>query len=229
MIETSLHRHHAPHRELARRYRAHWSRKEFRSALYVSVLFFAAAVTVSFFAIQYATERASNAVADIILSNFPPLDVDVFFVFGTLLLIIFATLLAFAHPKRLPYMLNALALFYLIRSAFVTMTHLGPFPVPLDTTDWGTLAAHFLFGADRFFSAHTGVPFLLALIFWRETALRNIFFLWSVYMATVVLLGHYHYTIDVASAYFITYTIFILCERFFPKTRALFLSDETVT
>lgn len=214
------------HTELFRRYRVHWGRREFRRAAYVSVLFFASSVVVSFFAIQYATERATNAVGDIILSNVPPFDVDGYFVFGTLLLIGFIALILLAHPKRVPFALNSLGLFYLIRSAFVSMTHIGPFPIPTDTTNWGTIAAHFLFGSDRFFSAHTGVPFLMAFIFWRERGLRNLFLLWSVYMAAVVLLGHYHYTIDVASAYFITYTIFVLCERLFPNTRALFLSDE---
>lgn len=224
-----LHRHRAPHRELLRRHRDQWTRREFQRAFAVSALFFTSSVVASFFAIQYATEKASNSVTDIILSNVPAMDIAGFFVFGTLLLVAFTTLVMLAHPKRLPFTLNSLALFYFIRSAFVSLTHIGPFTLPSDPTDWGVLAAHFLFGADTFFSAHTGVPFLLALIFWQEKGLRNIFLAWSVYMGTVVLLGHYHYTIDVASAFFITYAIFCLCDQFFPRTRALFLSDEAAS
>jgi hypothetical protein len=118
--------------------------------------------------------------------------------------------------------LYSLALFFLIRSAFTTLTHIGPFHIPAPSADWGTLAKDFLFSSDLFFSGHTGVPFLMALIYGRNVLLRPVFLAWSAYMAVVVLLGHYHYSIDVASAYFITYTIFCLCERFFPQSRRLF-------
>jgi hypothetical protein len=221
-----LHRHPAPHRELLRRYKEYWTTREFIESFSLAILFFLASIAASFFAIQYATTHASNSVTDIILSNIPVFDVDGWFVFGTLFLVLFSVLVVLAHPKRLPFTLNSLALFYFIRSAFVSMTHIAPYPIPPDPANWGVLAAHFLFGADTFFSAHTGAPFLLALIFWKEKGLRNVFLAWSVYMAIVVLLGHYHYTIDVVSAYFITYTIFSLCVWLFPHTRALFLRDE---
>jgi membrane-associated phospholipid phosphatase len=65
----------------------------------------------------------------------------------------------------------------------------------------------------------------MALIFWREKGLRYLFILWSVYMGIVVLLGHLHYSIDVASAYFITYSIFCIAVWLFPKDHKLFFSD----
>jgi len=221
-----LYKHASPYKEFRRRYREHWTKREFLSAVFLSSVFFAASVAISFFAIQYATERASNSVTDIILSNTTPMNVDGFFVFGTLFLVLFVLLVLIAHPKRIPFTLYSLGFFYIIRSLFISLTHIGPFPIPPDVTDWGIIAAHFLFGSDLFFSGHTGVPFLLALIFWREKGLRNMFLAWSVYMATIVLLGHYHYSIDVASAFFITYTIFHISEWLFPRSRALFLRDE---
>ncbi len=224
-----LHRHPRPHKELWRRYRYYAARKDFWLPLLLSVILFCTSVVVSFFAIAYATERASNSVPDIILSNIPALDVDGLFVYGTLSLIAFITLLLLAHPKRLPFALDSMALFFFIRSCFVTLTHIGPFPIESPDAGWGTLISHFLFSSDLFFSGHTGVPFLMALIFWREKNLRYIFLAWSVFMAVVVLLGHFHYSIDVASAYFITYSIFCIAQWLFSKERALFYSDVPIS
>ena len=223
--ETALYRHKAPHREIARRYREHFSRREFRVVFFLSLLYFAASVVVSFYAINYATESASNSVTDIILSNVRAFDVDALFAYGTLLLIAFMTRLLLVHPKRAPFSLFSIGTFYLIRSAFTSLTHLAPFPSTPPNGDWGVLLGHFLFGGDLFFSGHVGLCFLMALIFWRDKILRYLFIAWSVYMSIVVLLGHYHYSIDVASAYFITYTIYILCVKWFPKSFALFNAD----
>lgn len=224
MEPKTTHRN-APHSELWRRYRHYAALQDYRLSVLFSILTFLASVVVSFFAIRFATERASNSVTDLILSNVPAVDLDGTFVFGTLFLIIFVFLVLFAHPKRIPFALHALALFYLIRAAFLTMTHIGPFPDIVPADDWGALVGTFLFNSDLFFSGHTGAPFMLALVFWREKHFRYIFLAWSVFMATIVLLGHYHYTIDVASAFFITYTIYKIAEWLFPKDRALYYSD----
>lgn len=226
--ETPLHRHPKPHRELARRYRHYAAQQQFRVSVLLSVLLFAASVVVVFYAIAYATESASNSVSDIILSNTPIFDVDGLFVYGSLGLVGFITLLLLAHPKRIPFTLHAMALLYFIRAAFISMTHIGPFPIHLENTyNLGVIAGRFLFaGGDLFFSGHTALAFLLALVFWREKNIRYIFLAWSAYMGIIVLVGHYHYTIDVASAFFITYTIYCIAEWLFPKDRQLFYSEE---
>lgn len=219
----------APLRELLRRYRAYFTKRDFRRALYLSMIFFAASVVASFYAINYANDVASNYVTDIILSNTPAFDVDGLFGYGTIALIAFIVLLVFTHPRRMPFTLNSMAAFYFIRSAFTSLTHLGPFPTLPPNGDWGTLLSHFLFGSDYFFSAHVGICFLMTLIFWDDKLLRYAFLAWSIYMAVVVLLGHYHYSIDVASAYFITYTIYVLCRKFFPTSLAIFESDPVLS
>ncbi|MDO8482133.1 MAG: phosphatase PAP2-related protein [bacterium] len=224
-----LHRHPQPHKELARRHRTYWAHKGFRISVFFSTLLFIASIFISFFAIQYATESASSSVTDIILSNFPVVNVDGLFIYGTLLLIIFASLLVLAHPKRIPFTLHSMTIFYLIRSGFVSLTHIGPFPVQTENAyDLGVVLSRFLFSSDLFFSAHTGAPFLLALMFWREKTVRYIFLAWSIFMGTVVLLGHLHYTIDVVSAFFITYAIYCIAVWLFPKDRALFLADAPI-
>lgn len=223
--EIALYRHKAPLRELVRRYREQFSRREFLGDFFLSLAYFSVGVVVSFYAINYATESASNSVTDIILSNVPAFDVDALFAYGTLLLITLMTLLLLTNPKRAPFSLFAIGTFYFIRSAFTSLTHLAPFASLPPNGDWGVLLGHFLFGGDLFFSGHVGLCFLMALIFWRDKILRYTFIAWSVYMSIVVLLGHYHYSIDVASAYFITYTIYVLCVKWFPKSFAVFNAD----
>jgi membrane-associated phospholipid phosphatase len=60
-------------------------------------------------------------------------------------------------------------------------------------------------------------------MFWDNKKLRFLFLGLSVLFAIVVLLGHLHYSIDVLSAYFITFTIFYICKFLFKKDWQLFL------
>ena len=219
-----LHRHPRPHRELARRYKSQWRDKDYRLAAALSLLVFVGSVAASLLAGHFANRYASNPVDDLILSNTPAFNVDFLFVYGTALFVIFVASLAFAHPRRIPFTFFSLAIFFFIRAGFITLTHIAPFPEQA-AVEFGSTIRHYFFGSDLFFSGHTGSPFLMALIFWHEYRLRIIFLAWSVFFAAVVLLGHLHYSIDVASAYFITYTIFVICERLLPDYRALFYSD----
>lgn len=70
---------------------------------------------------------------------------------------------------------------------------------------------------DLFFSGHTGLPFLFALIFWKYKIPRYVFTVSSGIAGVAVLLSHVHYTIDVLGAYFITYTIYVISKKIFKK------------
>lgn len=211
---------------IVQRYRESWFDRHFRYSVPFGFFIFALSIIANTYAGIYATEKASNPVTDIILSNTRAYSVDELFVYGVLALIAVVTFLCLHHPKRLPFVLHSFALFYFIRAIFVTLTHLGPYPsqIPLDFTN--RLVTLLFGGNDLFFSGHTGAPFLLALIFWNDKKLRYIFLTWSVFFGIVVLMGHIHYTIDVLSAFFITYGIYHIALKFFPKERALFLSEQ---
>lgn len=184
---------------------------------------FSVSVVVNFYATLYATERASSPVADIILSNIPVFDVGWFFVYSTFLLVIFVTSLCVVNPKRLPFVLYSLSLFYFVRAVFTSLTHLAPFPTQI-SFDFGTLALKIFGGADLFFSGYTGVTFLMTLIFWHHKVIRYIFLCWSVLSGIMSLLGHLHYSIDIGAAFFITYGIYKIALYLFPKERKLFVS-----
>jgi hypothetical protein len=209
------------------RYSAAWMERYYRAALPVSMVMFAAAIAANTLAGIYATESASNHVTDIILSNIPVYDVDAAFVYGSILLIAFVIGLLTVYPRKIPYALSALALFYLIRAVFISLTHLGPYPEHATLNFESKIILLLWGGGDQFFSGHTGAPFMLALVFWRERWLRYIFLGSSFFFAAVVLLGHLHYSIDVMSAFFITYTIYQLVNSMFPREKALAEQSES--
>jgi len=155
------------------------------------------------------------------------MDVDWIFIYGSFIFWLFVAVLCLMKPNRVPFALKSIALFVLIRSIFISLTHLGPFPDQIYINP-ESIINKFTSGADLFFSAHTGLPFLMALTFWNQKVLRIFFLTSSVVFGAVVLLGHLHYSIDVLSAFFITYTIFHLSEIAFAKERALFLNGLNV-
>lgn len=222
---TPLYRHAAPHRELLRRYRAHGSR-EFYLSLFPALAFFMASLVVNAAAISFSTERASNPVTDLILSNTPVFDVDMLFVYGTVFGAAVSIFLCLAHPKRIPFALYTVALFFFIRAGFVSLTHIAPFSPHTASDFTSPLVNRMFFGADRFFSGHAGLPFLGALVFWHDKIVRAFFIALSVFFSIIVLMGHLHYSIDVASAYFITYSIYHIALWLFPKERAMLVADE---
>lgn len=214
---------------LNKRYKYHFSNKSFVVSVAVAIIFLFASFVVNFYAGTYATQSASNSVQDIILSNIPVFDVDMIFLYGPLFLWLFVALLFLYEPKKIPFILKSIALFMIIRSVFIILTHIGPFPdqIPFALSP-NNLLNRFIFGGDLFFSAHTGLPYLMALIFWDNKMLRIIFILSAVFFGTIVLLGHLHYSIDVLAAFFITYTVYHIAEIFFKKDKEYFHEVATL-
>jgi hypothetical protein len=159
-------------------------------------------------------------VNDIILDNIPTFAVKGIFVWGAIVFVGCVILVGLAHPHRIPYTLKTISLFVVVRSLFISLTHLGPSPqqVALDPLSW---TSSFIFGGDLFFSGHTGLPFLIALIFWDNVRLRVSFIIFSILLGSVSLMGHLHYSIDVFAAFFISYGIHELAAQLFRKDKLM--------
>ncbi len=180
-----------------------WSNKLFTGSAIIGFLLFFASFFVNYGAIRYSTENAGNATTDILLQYLPVINTDFIFSGGPLLFALFVLILFILEPKIIPFTLKSAALFIIIRAFFVSMTHLAP-PLGYIATDLSALK-YFSSAADLFFSGHTGLPFLMALLFWESNKpLRRFFLACSIIAGAAVLLGHLHYTIDVFSAFFIT-------------------------
>lgn len=204
-------------RKIIDKNKTYWSQKEFVGSIIFGILFLTAGLFINYSAGNFATEKAGNGVADLFLDNVPVVDMGFLLVYGALAILSFILIVLICEPRYLPFTLKALAMFIITRSIFIVLTHIGPYyefaPLPPNKL-MGTIA----FGGDLFFSGHTGVPFLMALIFWKFARLRFIFIAVSVIFGISVLLSHIHYSIDVVAAFFITYAIFEMAKNFFPKS-----------
>jgi hypothetical protein len=201
-------------------YKSLFTNKSFLISLITSIIFLYISIVINFYAGNYATRSISNPVTDIILSNIRVFDLDSTFVYGSMIFIICIIVVFLHKPQRIPFTIKSLALFVITRSIFITLTHVAPFPS--QTVINSVFMSNFSFGGDLFFSGHTGMPFLLALIYWKDIWTRFMFIGFSVGFAVVVLLAHIHYSIDVLSAFFITYTIFHIAKYLFKHDRQVF-------
>ncbi len=211
-------------KNLARKYSTHFTQREFLISFLTSILLFFIALVINFYAGLYANESASNSVTDIVLDNIPVFSVDEIFVYGPVVFWTIVGLFCFWDPKKFPFVLKSIALFTVIRSGFITLTHLGPSPDQLIIDYSSDFIKKFTFGADLFFSGHTGLPFLMALVFGKNRQLRNIFTLVAIFFGIIVLMAHVHYSIDVLSAFFITYAIYHIAVWLFPRDHQVFNS-----
>lgn len=212
--------------EIRRDWRHYFGNNKFILAVLLGILFLLLSLAINNYAAAYADRHASNYVTDILLDNIPVFNVN--FVVNEVLCL-FIYIMAFfilIKPQRLPFVLKSLALFILIRSIFITLTHIHvpPDHSYLNPNDWLSSIAG---GQDLFFSGHTGMPFLLALIFWQDKPIRYTALIGTVVFGSAMILGHLHYSIDVFSAFFITYTIFEICKKAFPQDHQWLLSKNT--
>lgn len=203
------------------KHKLHWSQKSFLFSVFWAFLFLVLSLSVNYAAGNYATKVASNGVTDIILDNVPVMDVSGIYVYGALFFGLFMAVLLIWEPKQMPFIIKSAALFYLIRAVFISLTHIGPVFQQIQPVS-SFLYRNLVFGADYFFSGHTGLPFLMALAYWDSKYLRCIFIAVSLIFGASALLGHFHYSIDVFAAFFITYGIFHIAKRLFAKDYELF-------
>ena len=150
-------------RDIFNKHKSFWSQKALKESAMLSLFLLAASLAVNYFANVYTTNHISNYVSDIILDNLPVVNLDFIFIQGAMLAIAFVIFLLLKEPEKIPFAVKSIALFVLIRSAFIIMTHtaLPSDHILLDPT---STFRYITEGNDMFFSSHTGLPFLMALI-----------------------------------------------------------------
>ena len=198
---------------ILREHAGFWNKERRKSFLW-GFLFLIAALVVQNLAGKYSAKSATNIVGDIFLDNLPTVDFTRALVDGAFLVTILGTILFILKPRHLLFALKVIPLLIITRSSFITLTHLGIYPNQIVLGDGMLDKLYLLLNMQDgfFFSNHTGMPFLLALIFWYEKPWRYFFFTISASFGIVVLFAHVHYSIDVFAAPFITYAVFKFAE-----------------
>ncbi|WKA27988.1 phosphatase PAP2-related protein [Bradyrhizobium roseum] len=95
-------------------------------------------------------------------------------------------------------------------------------PSPIEQQQPAPFFHSIFYGGDVFFSGHNGIPFLATLAFWHIPQWRTFHLALTTFFGPVVLLGHYHYAIDVPAALFITHGVFQVSCCLFARDDTLF-------
>jgi hypothetical protein len=169
--------------------------------------------------LAYSVRPTSTYVGDLVLDNLPVINLNLIIIEGALLSIVFGTLFVFSKPRYVLFTLKALALFIAIRALFISLTHMGIYPGNIDPGAgiFDGVYTYLNFQSGFFFSGHTGLPFLMALIFWSKKRARLVFLTMSFVFGVAVLFAHIHYSIDVFAAPFMAYGIFAIAKYLFPR------------
>lgn len=199
--------------------------KKFRISLIVGIGVLMFAFIVNYRAAAYTSTVRVLSVGDLILDYIPTMDLTYMYTFGIYVTAAVIFLYPILYkPELAPFTFKTVAAFILIRSFFISLTHLGApanyFALPQMDDQPGLFRLFYM--NDLFFSGHTGFPFLGALLFWENKYLRWILIAMSAGQAVTVLFMHVHYSIDVFSAWFITYAIYEVSDKVFNKLNLSF-------
>ncbi len=177
------------------------------------------ALACQFWASSYSTRVAGQFVGDIVLDNTSVFHLNFIIVTGALISLVGVLILLLVKPKYLLFTLKAAAIFIAVRAFMISATHLGIYPDQLvpGTGFFDTIYKALDLQAGYFFSGHTGIPLLMAMIFWDEPIWRYIFLAAAAIFGASVLLAHVHYSIDVFAAPFMTFAIFEFCKYLFAN------------
>jgi hypothetical protein len=186
---------------------------------FAALAFLAIAIVLNYMAGMYVTNsELPVGVPDIILSHLGPYDLSFIFIWGMLLATpLFFIYPLFFRPRQLPYWMCMFSFLVIVRAFFICLTALK---TPVDAISLNPpLIFNSLFHInDQFFSGHAAIPFLGFLLADRKSFKYFMLFL-SILLGAVALLTHIHYSIDVFAAYFITYGVFKIGEKWFRRMK----------
>ena len=172
------------------------------------------------YALIYLERPTSVYVGDLLLDNLPVVDLSFIIVeIAMVAIVLGVAFLIYIRPRYLLFTLKTVALFIAIRALFISLTHVGIYPGSIHFGEgfFDALYSYLNFQTGFFFSGHTGMPFLMALIFWNKPGERNLLLALSLILGVSVLLAHTHYSIDVLAAPFMAFGIFNIAQYLFPR------------
>lgn len=190
---------------------------EHKYLILLSVLFFLFSYIMTYFASKYVDSANTTPVQDLILDNIPTINLGILFSYGMILLFVVTLFyILFFKVKQFHIIVFSFSTLILVRSFFITLTHLGNPADAVLISNLPTIYQGLTYQNDLFFSGHAAIPFMGYLLFRKEKI--GIFFLvMTIILSLTVLFMHVHYSIDVFAAFFITYAVYKLTEWFSEK------------
>jgi len=197
--------------------------KNNKLSVLISFIFLITSLILNYVAGSYVDTTNVVIAQDLILDHIPTINLSFLYSYGYA----FVILVLFLHPlivhvRELHIVISQFSLLLLIRSFFMVLTHLG---MPTNAIPLNLPVNHLplAFNNDFFFSGHTAFSFLGFLLF-RKEKIGSFFLISTIVMALTVLFMHYHYSIDVFAAFFITYGSYKLSNWFFSKVSKVKIS-----
>ena len=176
---------------------------EYRYLILLSLIIVVIATFLDYFSGVYVSSAKTAHVPDLILDHIGPVNVGFLYVYGYMALCSLLLLYPlFFHIRILHIVVSQFSFLIMLRAIFLIFTHLETPPTAIPV-HFPWMFQGLSFQNDMFFSGHTAVPFLGFLLY--KGWLKYFFLCGSILMGTVVLITHMHYSIDVFSAFFITY------------------------
>ena len=194
--------------------------QKYRSEYTIVVLFFVLNISHFFSSIagQYATSTAGPSIPDVFdfLNNsyYDILRPYAYFIhtqWSFLLTMPVFIFLYLKYKKCLIHILLITVLITILRSIFLPITHLG---IPYGQLPLNSL---YTFGGDLFFSGHIAKSYALYLVVKNLPVISKLVLIGHFIVLFGVLVGRYHYAIDIVSAYFIAFTLYTLTKPFVDK------------
>ncbi len=192
--------------------------KSNKKYLVLSLLLFTLAAILYGLSGNYVTEHScSGSSQDLILNSIGPYNLSLIFIWFFLLVLTTFILYPLVYkPHEFHYFLNMFSLFIIVRSGFILFTRMCA-PIGIIHITFPGFIQLLTFSNDFFFSGHTGLPFLGFLLFRKNKPLAYFMLYSSIILGITALVMHEHYSIDVLSAYFITYGIYAIGNYLFKK------------
>lgn len=197
-----------------------WKEPDFILRVLEVAAFFCAVLIVNYYAARYVLTVPGPRIPDLMLDSIPYYDTSYIHFYLAHMLEYFTLVSLFFFPRKLLFAIKALGLLILTRSFFIILTHLGNPSLDFHPANFFTM------GSDLFFSGHVAIPVLMAQIFWDNKFVRTFSLLLSVVMAGEVLMGRFHYSIDVFAAPFFSYGVFNFCKAVFKKDYQFIVSKR---